>query len=907
MTDTTKLKNISDQKISEIALAAKSLCSLPGLKFENRVGEATNPPERHLQPEILQELPPHQSSGLQDARRSLAQHVESGEISPSMLAVVYDGEGFLPIEGLLIDYKREIPTDKFGLAKFLKHILAFHNTFGGFLVIGAEEQQKDVRIVPVEHDPATVDAKRIRDLCREFFSSPIESQSLPISVKWDGQDFQLSVLHIPKRTSKEPVLVRKDGPRDASGNFAFLRDETYLREGDNTVRASGAHHWRLLYGDRSNPYVLSANTPPSREQPIWNDLPDRGFICQDFVGRDDLLSHLFSWLADDFTCVRVLAGEGGLGKTSAAYEFAAEISKSRLVDVESIVWLTAKRQQFRAMLNQYEEVANRHFSSSTELFIAIASNLGDIRSDWTDVGENEYPRILRNLATHIKVFFVIDDLDSLDLDEQKRAIEVCQQLSGLGSRFLFTTRKNATASTSTSIEVKGLDSTDYPKLIESWQTRLGLKQLSTKEIGRLQETTLGSPLYTESLLRLVKGGMPVGEAIAKWKDNLGVEVRNAALKREVLQLGTEGRKVLVAAAVLGQCSLAEIKQATGYSDPTLIDATNELQTLFLLHAPSIADQPRFSISNTTRELVLALGPELISEFNSFQDSIKQKRYKSKGQSLDLRVIGIAINQATALLAAQQPEQALRTVDEINTQFGNKNPDLLSMRGRILLRFVPQRRSEARKSFRQAYSFGQRKPLFFQLWYDNETALDNFEGAVDVASAAIDASIGDGPEWLIRRANSRVQSAVQQDKRSDFELAKSQLSAAADDLRLAVGGDPSLQWDAVWKESIFKSHDSLWTMITRSAEQIPDWIDALDSQLAAIKRGDMRVDVYQRLQISLSRLSYLIAGKSGERSERDSNLVAQRARWCLEAIDSAPKELRSYKEFREVKRVITSMH
>jgi transcriptional regulator with XRE-family HTH domain len=58
---------------------------------------------------------------------------------------------------------------------------------------------------------------------------------------------------------------------------------------------------------------------------------------------------------------------------------------------------------------------------------------------------------------------------------------------------------------------------------------------------------------------------------------------------------------------------------------------------------------------------------------------------------------------------------------------------------------------------------------------------------------------------------------------------------------------------------------------------------------------------------LNSLTYLVAGKSGERSDRDANLVAQRTRWCIEAIDSAPKELRSYKEFREVKRVVTSLH
>lgn len=900
------------KQISLIALAAKELCrtSKPAKEIikiiEDEVFLDENPLTLEAGSKASKSTESTSSFGLQDARRALAASIESGSTNKALVDVIFDGESFLPIEGLLIDYKREIPTDKFGVAKFLKHVLAFHNTYGGFLIIGAEETKKDACIVPIQHDLNSIDAKKLRDLCREYFSSAIEIQALVLAITWHGQLFQLSAIHIPKRVPKEPVLARKDGPRDSTGTVAFSRDDVYLREGDNTIKAANAHHWRLLYGDRTNPYTLTESSPRPIEKPIWNDLPDRGFICQDFVGRDDLLSHLFSWLADDFTCVRVLAGEGGLGKTSVAYQFAAEVSKSRLIDVESVVWLTAKRQQFRAMLNSYEEVANRHFSTSTELFSVIASSLGDIRTSWEDVAENEFPKILRDLAKHIKVFFVIDDLDSLDLDQQKRSIEVCQQLAGLGSRFLFTTRKNATASTSTAIEVKGLGIEDYPKLIETWQIRLSLNPLTIKEINRLRETTLGSPLYTESLLRLVKGGMPVGEAIAKWKDNLGIEVRNAALKREVVQLENEAKKVLVAAAILGQCSLAEIKQATGYSDPTLIDATNELQSLFLLHAPSIADQPRFSISNTTRDLVLALGPELISEFSSFQDVIKQKRYKAKGQRANVQVIGIAVNQASALLASQLPLEALRTVDEVNIQFSGKDPDLLFMRGRVLLKFSPPRRDEAKKAFRAAHSLGQRKPLFFSLWYENEVCLGVFEAAVDVASAALSASVGERSEWLMRRANSKLQSAYQQDRRADIELSKTQLQSAAEDLSFAMTSDSSLQWSAPWKESLFSTHDSLWAIATRASDNVPDLVDALDFQLAALKRGDVRVEMYKRLLIALNSLSRLMNNRHGSRSEKENNLVAQRVRWCLDAINSAPKELSLYKDFREVKLAINAM-
>jgi len=113
----------------------------------------------------------------------------------------------------VIDDKREIPADRFGLAKFLKHILAFHNTYGGFLVIGAGDP-KDSYIVPISMIRLQSMRKKLRDLCREYFSSAIEIQSRVLEVSWHQLAFRLSAIHIPKRVSKEPVLVRKDGPKE---------------------------------------------------------------------------------------------------------------------------------------------------------------------------------------------------------------------------------------------------------------------------------------------------------------------------------------------------------------------------------------------------------------------------------------------------------------------------------------------------------------------------------------------------------------------------------------------------------------------------------------------------------------------------------------------------------------------
>jgi hypothetical protein len=843
---------------------------------------------------------------LQAARRELSQLVEDGTLSSQVTDLLFSQSGFAPIEGLLVDYKRDVPSDTASMCKLIRHVAAFHNTYGGYLILGAEEVKKDTQIIPVHSQITSIDTKHLRDLTREYLGTPVEVQATKLPITYLGKGFEIQIVHVPKRTKSDPAVFRRNGPEDEKGKPLFTRDQVYFRDGDNSVPAVAPRHWQLVFSSRSNPYLLTAELGTASTA-VWSNLPDRGLICQEFIGREKTIAKLYEWLADDFSCVRVLAGEGGLGKTSIAYEFASEVARLGLGGVETVAWLSAKRMQFRALENRYENLSVTHFSDSREMFVELAHHVGGASAaDMKDTPDAQVPRLLRELIRDLRIFAVIDDLDSLELDEQKRCIEVCQQLSGAGSRFLFTTRKNATASSTTAIELHGLDETDYPSLIESWRTRLELKEFTQKEVSRLRDATLGSPLYTESLLRLIRSGLTTNDAIAKWKGNLGIEVRNAALQREVLQLTTESRKVLVTVAIFGECSFAEVKQATSYSDHTLLDCFNELQSLFLVSAPSIAQQARFGISTTTRELVLSLGAELLPGFVAYRKTSESNRYKIKGVKVDLDSVGAAINQAIALLAARDPEQtklALQTIDEVNARLGGKNADLLSTRGRILTKMGPSKNFEASKAFRQAFDAGQRNMPFFRLWYETELLIDHQDSAVDVSTYAIEASSGPKFEWLLRRAHARVVSAVSQDRKGDIEHARSQLVAAAQDLAQCRASNPEVEWDIQWKEYLYNTHDSLWQIDTRTATNVPAWITALDGQLEAIERADMRIDVFERVAIALTSMHQILASKREQMSQREVNLMQQKARECIAAFKRAPANLRTMRLYLRTQRMI----
>lgn len=829
---------------------------------------------------------------LQSTRQKISKCIEAGDITSSVTQALLSNGEFVPAEGCLFDYKRDVPTDRLSLLKTLRHVAAFHNTYGGYLIFGANEENKDEPAKPVHKAIAALDTKQVRDLVREYLSAPIEVQSAIISLDLPNGQFQIVVLHIPKRSAHEPVAFVKSANDDKKKIFDV--EQVFVRDGDNSIACTKPVHWRLIYGGRQNPYLASELLPIS--PPLFSNLPDRSFIYQSFIGRQDTLSALWQWLGDDFSCVRVLAGEGGLGKTSIAYEFAQDICKTKPCDFVQVVWLTAKKEQFRAMDNGFEAMPVTHYDSAPALFRQILIQLGMFEIEAAEVSDSALPKQMRDTVGRVRSFVVVDDLDSLSPDHQKRAIEVCQQMASTGTRFLFTTRKNATASSASAIELEGFHIDDFKTFVDGWAERLKLGKFSDAQIRKIIATTRGSPLYTESFLRLLKMGVKFPEALSGWAGKLGNDVRKAALEREVTQLSQEARKVIVAAAVRGGASYAELKQATDYSDQTLQDCLTELQSLFLLSAPQIAKQKRFSIPQTTRELVLSLSTELIPDFDTFTTNIKAMQYKpSKRENEKEPLIGAAINQAIALLKQGQPDIALRTIDEISDYFSGGHADLLFMRGRVLTQTLPLNWAEIRRVYRDAYDIGQRKDQFFEYWYSAETSDKHYEGAIEVCIKAIENDAGDKGDWLRRRASARFQSSATHESTGDREHAISQLRLATDDL-IEARRHPSNDTNFIAELPLEMVHDKQWALLSSSAKQVSEWIYTLDTQIEATQHGDERIDVYERMVAALYQVKALLDRQPDGPTARQEALLDHHHQRIRTQLNSARRPVRNSERF-----------
>src|SRR2546425_8213907 len=103
------------------------------------------------------------------------------------------------------------------------------------------------------------------------------------------------------------------------------------------VRATGG---RALHVSRQ----LRAGEPETMS--VLRRLPSEDSIYLEFVGRDSLLKDLATCFSNPDNKRCLLAGDGGKGKSAAAYRFAQSLAEAP-GHFQLIVWLSAKRRKFR--------------------------------------------------------------------------------------------------------------------------------------------------------------------------------------------------------------------------------------------------------------------------------------------------------------------------------------------------------------------------------------------------------------------------------------------------------------------------------------------------------------------------------------------------------------------------------
>ncbi|MEQ9104890.1 MAG: putative DNA binding domain-containing protein [Rhodothermales bacterium] len=527
-------------------------------------------------------------------RESIYQHIQAESLDENIISAIQNRDGSFAIESALWDYKEFIPTDAEGMASVADDIVAMHNTYGGYLFFGIRDESESslFQLVGISEDLEFV---QLKDKLYGWTNRRLDIKYKSFIVI--GK--KIGVLFVPKRTPSDKVLsYRKDGPQK-NGRPIFRRSQVSIRESDSTVRVVSPEQWEFVNGHRR---LDGTSNNTSTSVLILSKLPPRDFICQEFVGRAEVMSSLWQWYTDMFRNVIVLSGEGGIGKSSIAYEFLTRLVST--ASVGHVAWMTAKNQQFWAESNEYVSTPATDYVSTESFIDVLLTQLltpDEIITSLEDADIFEKTDALKKqLVDAGRIVVCVDDVDSLTVDEQILIGQTISTLSGASNDIMFivTTRRVQHFSHLSRIVIPGFPEKEFQDYCQSLCQKLDIREINDDEKRQLHSVSKGSPLYAESILRLVRLGSTMGVAIQNWKSDSGENVRKAALGKEVAELGTDAKKVLLATAILGSSSSSEIRLATGFVQSQVDAAIQQLQAFYLFPSPTyVDDEPRFTIDD----------------------------------------------------------------------------------------------------------------------------------------------------------------------------------------------------------------------------------------------------------------------------------------------------------------------
>ncbi len=465
-------------------------------------------------------------------------------------------------------------------------------------------------------------------------------------------------------------------------------------------------------------------------------LPSRESIVQRFVGRRSEIQELNKWLKDPFSLVWLLAGDGGKGKSSIAYQFALETLEEPPEDLEIVIWLSAKAR--RLVSGQSVDVETPDFADLESALDWVlraygAPNIGD-------QGLKAKEEECRTYLAQLPALIVLDDVDSLEGRNLETVVSYfLYRTQAPKSKILLTSRRVPLGMQHTQVEGFALGSADGSTFIRSRLQLLGLdeQQFPTSVVNQILDACDGSPLFVEDLLRLCKIGEQPHAAIQKWKSEGGEAARKYALEREFEMLSEPARKALLACALYeGAASLPEIRAAAGLTAKICNDALSELQDLFLVPRPQLVQgTPRFALNSNTRRLVNeVLGTsDMATRVSSAIKSITGELQLTRAHR---QQVGQFIRQAVTQVKLNEYTNAERTLLEA-LDLHPENPDLHGTLGWVYKSWAPQvRRADARQYFERAAELKAQKEDPYRHWWEMESELREWTSAAKAAERGL---------------------------------------------------------------------------------------------------------------------------------------------------------------------------
>jgi hypothetical protein len=165
-------------------------------------------------------------------------------------------------------------------------------------------------------------------------------------------------------------------------------------------------------------------------------LPSEDSIYLEFVGRNTLLKELTDCFSNPDNKRCLLAGDGGKGKSAAAYRFAQSVSSSA-GRFQLVVWLSAKKRRFRE--GAPSTVESPDFTTAEEAIDRLLTEYGATKQDM-EKHLAEKKHLLFEFLNDFPAFIIADDIDTV-LDDNEAVSLFTHEIPHTQSCVLVTSRR----------------------------------------------------------------------------------------------------------------------------------------------------------------------------------------------------------------------------------------------------------------------------------------------------------------------------------------------------------------------------------------------------------------------------------------------------------------------------------
>jgi SpoVK/Ycf46/Vps4 family AAA+-type ATPase len=761
------------------------------------------------------------------------------------------------------DYKQELPLTsstrlspaekeayEVRLAEVMKDIVSFYNSYGGYLVIGVQDSPREVIGFSGAFNCDEVNKRILGTTKRE-----IGCTYGLYEIRVGNERKTLGLLFVPQRPDTvSPAQFKKDAPLASNGKKAYSSGDIYFRQGDECLPAKSSEDFSFLCSQGRRKFVPSDVV--SVGNPLSNNLRERdpGFIK--FIGRDEYLQKLWQWLLDRYSPGKLLAGVGGIGKTTIAREFAEQLIKSSPFGFERVIWFSAKKRYYTASVGKYTPTLRVDFFDLTTLLRILLRELGTpeamIQSDWST--DDLIDEVLTSLKI-IPAFVVIDDVDSLEPAMQQEVFHTMLQImtrairtDGVSSRVLLTARLDLGASPGQLVLVSGLEPIEFGEYVEMTAQNLELQWSLKAKSPRMKEfhsISSGSPTFAASILRLMTLGEPLSSALSTWRKSDGDEVRAFAFEKELNNLSDSQIRTLYAMCILGDSSQLELKQVTQSSSTLLQDDLGELRKYHLISTAGETPKggARLTVPNWIR-----LMRDLIKSKVREPKRIEAACANARSESPDLEgEVGRWIYRVVALWRNESMTDALEVAQQAAKKFP-EHPDIRCLLGRAYLRVTPPNARQADAAFRKATELRCKRVELLQLWIIAKKKLRDWVGILEITDWA--GELVPSEEILLIRSEAYGNLADIANRSRDYKTASKHWLIGIDEIEGALARQPSM----MRLRELFSTRALLYhnyvLALDRSVSHNSDYLDVWKATVRAFRQDSISHLV---LQLGIERL------------------------------------------------------